>query len=140
MSCKSAGAPRLPWAVVSGNGGWQPRPEMRKGADWFVYDDARMAQNFLELSCRCSALFCAQVCLAAQVNGIEGEGEGSVSFRQLVRPCYYVRPRGYVGCGLAPLIRSHSMIAISPRRAGKAMLETSSSYCGDSKPVKLMIR
>lgn len=44
------------------------------------------------------------------------------------------------GCGFAPMIRSHSMIAISPRRAGKAMLETMSSYCGNSKPVKLMVR
>ena len=42
--------------------------------------------------------------------------------------------------GFAPTIKSHSMIAISPSWAGKAMLETPSSYCGNSKPVKLIAR
>src|SRR5882672_9951871 len=44
------------------------------------------------------------------------------------------------GCGLAPLVTSHTMNASSPSWAGKAMLETISSYCGNSKPVKLMAR
>lgn len=43
-------------------------------------------------------------------------------------------------CSFAPLITSHSMNAISPRSAGKTRLETLSSYCGNSKPVKLMAR
>src|ERR1700756_4729122 len=44
------------------------------------------------------------------------------------------------GCGLAPLIRSHSMIASSPSIAGKALLKILASYCGNSKPVKLTAR
>jgi len=44
------------------------------------------------------------------------------------------------GFGIAPLMTSHSMNASSPSSAGKAMLETMSSYCGNSKPVKLMAR
>lgn len=31
------------------------------------------------------------------------------------------------------------MNVISPHRAGKAMLESLSSYCGNRKPVKLMV-
>jgi transposase len=53
---------------------------MRQRANWFVFDDARMVKNVLELNCRRRALLCDQVCLAAQVNGIESEGEGSISF------------------------------------------------------------
>ena len=44
------------------------------------------------------------------------------------------------GCGVAPLIRSHSMIATSPSWAGKVMLETTSSYRGNRNPVKLMAK
>jgi len=41
------------------------------------------------------------------------------------------------GCTFAPLITSHSMIATSPRRAGKALRKATSLCCGDTKPVKL---
>jgi hypothetical protein len=44
------------------------------------------------------------------------------------------------GCGLAPLITSQSIKAISPRSAGNVMLETVFSYRGNSKPVTLVIR
>src|SRR5437588_1134628 len=40
---------------------------------------------------------------------------------------------------LAPLISSHSMNAISPKTAGWAKLNTLSSYCGHSSPVKLQL-
>jgi hypothetical protein len=44
------------------------------------------------------------------------------------------------GCVLAPLLRIQSMNATYPSRAADLIRKTVPSYCGSSKPVRLMAR
>src|ERR1700733_8308463 len=58
---------------------------MRECGQRLVSDQACMVENFLELVTRCGPLLRCQVRFPAQINWIEGKGEGRIRFSQFVR-------------------------------------------------------
>src|ERR1700730_6514033 len=58
---------------------------MSQRADWFISDNAGVIQNLLEFGLGRVAIFCRQISLAAEINGIDCKGEVLVRVSQFIR-------------------------------------------------------